>query len=142
FTARIGKIFHMGSVDIMKGRDGTDDEASWTERYNSPAPEVHAEGERELVQNNPDGSRPTDRNPESNGGNLMNIVKADEGQVHTDASTADKAVELIRKHKNEPFFLAVGFFRPRVPFVAPTRYFEPYPYRQMVLPPKVQGSRG
>src|SRR5690625_3933548 len=27
FTARVSKIFHMGSVDIMKGRNGTDDPA-------------------------------------------------------------------------------------------------------------------
>jgi len=45
YTARVGKIFHMGSVDIMKGRNGKDDPASWTERFNSPAPEVHAKGE-------------------------------------------------------------------------------------------------
>jgi iduronate 2-sulfatase len=28
FTARVGKIFHMGSVDIMKGRNGADDDAT------------------------------------------------------------------------------------------------------------------
>lgn len=140
FTARVGKIFHMGSVDIMKGRNGPDDEASWMDRYNSPAPEVHAEGEKELVQKNPHGLRPTDQNKDSNGRNLMNIVKADEGQRHTDALTAKKAVELIREHKNEPFFLAVGFFRPHVPFVAPRSNFEPYLYQQMVLPPQVEND--
>jgi len=140
FTARVGKIFHMGSIDVMKGRHGTDDEASWVERYNSPAPEVHAEGEKELVQRNPYGLLPTDQDPETNGRNLMNIVKTDEGQEQTDAKTADKAIELIRERKDEPFFLAVGFFRPHVPFVAPKSYFEPYPYEQMTLPPKVQGA--
>lgn len=140
FTARVGKIFHMGSTDIMIGRDGADDEASWDERYNSPAPEVHAEGEKELVQKNPYGLLPTDQDKNSNGRNLMNIVKADPGQPHTDARTAEKAVELIRRHKDEPFFLAVGFFRPHVPFVAPKEYFEPYPYQQIVLPPRVEGD--
>ncbi|MEX2403128.1 MAG: sulfatase [Balneolales bacterium] len=138
FTARVSKIFHMGSVDIMKGLNGPDDKASWMERYNSPAPEVHAEGESELVQNNPHGLKPTDQNKESNGGNLMNIVKANEDQIHTDSETAEKATELIREHKDEPFFLSVGLFRPHVPFVAPKSYFEPYPYEQMVLPPKVK----
>jgi len=138
YTARVGKIFHMGSVDIMKGLNGPDDEASWTERYNSAAPEVHAEGESELVQNNPYGTKPVLKDKNLNGGNLMNIVKADEGVIHTDAKTAEKAVELIRNHKHEPFFLAVGFFRPHVPFVAPKKYFELYPYQQIVLPPKVE----
>lgn len=138
YTARVNKIFHMGSVDIMKGLNGQDDEASWTERFNSAAPEVHAEGESELVQNNPYGLKPVLRDRKLNGSNLMNIVKADEGQEHTDFKTAEKATELIRKHKNEPFFLAVGFFRPHVPFVAPKEYFEPYPYQQIVLPPQVK----
>src|SRR5690625_4986577 len=140
FTARVGKIFHMGSIDVMKGLDGTDDEASWSERYNSPAPEVHAEGEKELVQNNPYGIYPTDQDSSTNGRNLMNIVKANEDQEHTDMKTADKAIELIREHKEEPFFLAVGFFRPHVPFVAPKSYFDLYPYEQIVLPPKVKGD--
>ncbi len=140
YTARVSKIYHMGSVDIMKGLNGQDDEASWTERYNSAAPEVHAEGESELVQKNPLGLKPVLRSENQNGGNLMNIVKADEGQVHTDAETADKAVELIRKHKYAPFFLAVGFFRPHVPFVAPRKFFAPYPYQQIVLPPRVEND--
>jgi len=140
FTARVSKIYHMGSVDIMNGLNGQDDEVSWHERYNSAAPEVHAKGEGELVQKNPYGLRPVLREKNSNGGNLMNIVKMDEGQEHTDCKTAEKAVELIRQHKNEPFFLAVGFFRPHVPFVAPKEYFEPYPYQQIVLPPKVEND--
>lgn len=140
FTARVSKIYHMGSVDIMEGRDGPDDPESWNEHYNSPAPEVHAKGEAELVQNNPYGLKPVVREEGVNGRNLMNIVKADEGQVHTDGQTAEKAAELIREHKDAPFFLTVGFFRPHVPFVAPKEYFEPYPHHQMVLPPQVEND--
>lgn len=136
YTARVSKIYHMGVPgDIEEGSNGTDDEASWTERYNSPGPEWKAEGEAELVQNNPYGQKPRQ------GGNVMTVVKADGGdEVHSDGKTAEKASELIQKHKNEPFFLAVGLVRPHVPFVAPKEYFEPYPYRQMVLPPKVQND--
>lgn len=47
---------------------------------------------------------------------------------------------MIRKHKEEPFFLAVGLVRPHVPFVAPKKYFEPYPYPSIVLPPQVQND--
>ena len=133
YTARVSKIFHMGvPTDIEKGTDGTDDEASWSERFNSPGPEWQAEGEAELVQNNPYGLLPR------KGGNVMTIVKADgDDLVHSDGKTAEKASELIRQHKNEPFFLAVGFVRPHVPFVAPASYFDSYPHKQMVLPPQV-----
>lgn len=136
YTARVSKIYHMGVPgDIEKGSNGTDDEASWTERFNSQGPEWTAEGESELVQNNPYGLKP------KRGGNVMTIVKAaGDDLVHSDGKTAQKAVELIRKHKNEPFFLAVGFVRPHVPFVAPASYFEPYPHNQIVLPPAVEND--
>jgi len=136
YTARVSKIYHMGVPgDIEKGVNGADDEASWAERFNSPGPEWKAEGEAELVQNNPYGLKPRQ------GGNVMTIVKAEGNDlVHSDGKTAKKASELIRKHKDEPFFLAVGFVRPHVPFVAPKKYFEPYPYEQMVLPPKVEND--
>jgi arylsulfatase A-like enzyme len=75
--------------------------------------------------------------PDQNGGNLMNIVKTIEDEVHTDAKTADKISELLREHKNEPFFIAAGFFRPHVPFVAPKSFFEPFPHEQIVMPPQV-----
>lgn len=136
YTARVSKIFHMGVPgDIEKGSNGTDDEACWTERFNSQGPEWTAEGEGELVQGNPYGLEP------KRGGNVMTIVKADgDDLAHSDGRTARKASELIRKHKKKPFFLAVGFVRPHVPFVAPKQYFNPYPFEQVVLPPKVSGD--
>ncbi len=136
YTARVSKIFHMGvPIDIETGSNGQDDEASWTERYNSQGPEWAAAGEAELVQNNPYGLKPR------KGGNVMTIVKADgDDLVHSDGKTAEKAVQLIKQNKNNPFFLAVGLVRPHVPFVAPRKYFEPYPHQQMVLPPKVEND--
>ncbi|MEC3908489.1 sulfatase [Tamlana sp. 2201CG12-4] len=136
YTARVSKIYHMGvPIDIEKGSNGMDDEASWTERYNSQGPEWKAVGEGELVQNNPDGSKPI------RGGNVMTIVKSDgDDLVHSDGRTAVKASELIRKHKGEPFFLAVGFVRPHVPFVAPKKDFERYVYEDIELPYNFEGD--
>ncbi|RLD82063.1 MAG: iduronate-2-sulfatase [Bacteroidetes bacterium] len=136
YTARVSKIFHMGvPIDIETGSNGQDDEASWTERFNSQGPEWKAIGQAELVQGNPDGKI------ERKGGNVMTIVKAEgDDLVHSDGKTAQKAIELIKKHKNEPFFLAVGFVRPHVPFVAPKEYFEPYPFENITMPKKVEGD--
>ena len=136
YTARVSKIFHMGvPIDIENGSDGQDDEQSWTERFNSQGPEWKAPGKGELVQGNPDGTLPI------RGGNVMTIVKGDgDDLVHSDGKTAEKASELIRKHKNEPFFLAVGFVRPHVPFVAPRNYFEPYPHNKIMLPKKIEND--
>ena len=136
YTARVSKIFHMGvPIDIEKGSNGTDDEASWTERFNSQGPEWKAPGDGELVQGNPDGTLPI------KGGNVMTIVKADgDDLVHSDGKTAKKACELIRQLKDSTFFLAVGFVRPHVPFVAPKSYFEPYPHEKVIMPEKVEGD--
>ncbi|MBC6998148.1 sulfatase [Cytophaga sp. FL35] len=135
-SARVSKIYHMGVPgDIEKGSDGKDDPASWTEKYNSQGPEWLAKGAGELVQGNPDGSLPI------KGGNVMTIVKAEgDDLVHSDGKTAQKAVELLKKYKDTSFFLAVGFVRPHVPFVAPKNYFEPYPHEEMTLPKKVKGD--
>ena len=43
WTARVSKIYHMGvPIGIEQGSHGADDEASWTERFNSKGPEWRA----------------------------------------------------------------------------------------------------
>ncbi|MBN1491402.1 MAG: sulfatase, partial [Phycisphaerae bacterium] len=51
-----------------------------------------------------------------------------------DGETADKAVEVLREVKDKPFFLAVGFYKPHLPFVAPKKYFEMFPLESIRLP--------
>ncbi len=141
YTARVSKIYHMGvpgGVQIgCDGRDhnnfnGADDEASWTERFNTPGPEWMAPGDGETLEGNPDGKKPVI------GGNTFVVVEADgDDLVHADGKAAAKAVELIAAHKDKPFWLGVGFVRPHVPFVAPRAYYEPFlPYEKMLLPEK------
>lgn len=137
YSARVSKIFHMGVPGgIEKGDDGADDPISWTERFNSKGPEWKAPGDGETLEGNPDGKKPVV------GGNTFVVVEADGNDlVHSDGKTADKACELIRQHKDEPFFLGVGFVRPHVPFVAPRPYYEPFlPYSERNLPEKVEGD--
>ncbi len=88
------------------------------------------------MEGNPDGKKPVV------GGNTFVVVEADgDDLVHSDGKTAARAVELIERHADQPFFLAVGFVRPHVPFVAPRKYFAPFlPYDQLQLPPQVPGD--
>ncbi|MFC1758397.1 sulfatase [Planctomycetota bacterium] len=137
YTARVSKIFHMGVPGgIESGGNGADDADSWSERFNSPGPEWKAPGTGETLEGNPDGTKPVV------GGNTFVVVEADgDDMVHSDGKTAAKACELISQHKDEPFFIGVGFVRPHVPFVAPRRYYEPcLPYHKMTLPEKVNGD--
>lgn len=145
YTARVSKLYHMGVPGgILVGGDGrdhnnyngADDPYSWTERFNSPGPEWKAAGTGETLEGNPDGKKPVV------GGNTFVVVEADgDDLVHSDGMTAAKAVELIHQHKDEPFWLGVGFVRPHVPFVSPRKYYTPFlPYDSMTLPPKIDGD--
>jgi len=137
YAARVSKVYHMGVPGgIEKGTDGADDELSWTERFNCQGPEWKAPGDGETLENNPDGKKP------AVGGNTFVVVEADgDDLVHSDGKAAAKAVELIEKHKDEQFWLGVGFVRPHVPFVAPRSYYPPFkPYDKMVLPEKIEGD--
>jgi iduronate 2-sulfatase len=93
----------------------------------------------ETLEGNPDGTKPVV------GGNTFVVVEADgDDLVHSDGKTATKAVQLLHERKadaNKPFFVAVGFVRPHVPFVAPSTSYEPFrPFSSMTLPPKLPGD--
>jgi arylsulfatase A-like enzyme len=48
---------------------------------------------------------------------------------YADGEIASQGIEYLRQQaeSGEPFFLAVGFLKPHVPFVAPQKYFDLYP---------------
>jgi len=43
-----------------------------------------------------------------------------------DGMIADAAIAQMREIKDQPFFLAVGFMKPHLPFIAPKKYFDLY----------------
>jgi iduronate 2-sulfatase len=45
---------------------------------------------------------------------------------HNDFQTAEKVIEAIKENKDRPFFIAGGFFKPHLPFVAPKKYWNLY----------------
>ncbi|MEA2710638.1 MAG: iduronate 2-sulfatase [Phycisphaerales bacterium] len=56
-----------------------------------------------------------------------------------DGYIADKAIEALRavaRAKDKPFFLAVGFEKPHLPFVAPRKYFDLYPPAEQIKLPE------
>ncbi len=56
-----------------------------------------------------------------------------EGKMH-DTFITDWAIEKLAEAHEQPFFLAIGYHRPHVPYTAPARYFEMYPLEQIQLP--------
>ena len=53
----------------------------------------------------------------------------------SDHQSADWAVERLAEDSEEPFFLAVGFIRPHVPFYVPQKWFDLFNLEDVQLPP-------
>jgi arylsulfatase A-like enzyme len=121
FVARVGKLYHYG-VPGQIGTSGLDDLKSW-EYFVNPAGRDKAEEHRifTLV-------------PNSYGGTLSWLAADGADEEQTDGLSATAAVSLLAQHKERPFFLAVGFYRPHTPYVAPRKYFERYPTERITLP--------
>jgi arylsulfatase A-like enzyme len=51
-----------------------------------------------------------------------------------DHDVASWASGQLHKNHRQPFFLAVGFVRPHVPFYVPEKWFDAYPLKTLVLP--------
>jgi iduronate 2-sulfatase len=47
---------------------------------------------------------------------------------------ATEAIRLMEAHREKPFFLAVGFYKPHTPYLAPKKYFDLYPLEDIQLP--------
>jgi arylsulfatase A-like enzyme len=58
-----------------------------------------------------------------------------------DGQIADRGIATLREIRNRPFFLAIGFIRPHLPFIAPKKYWDMYPSEKVTVadnrrPPK------
>lgn len=57
--------------------------------------------------------------------------------AYPDGQVAAKAIEYLQqfaKNPGQPFFLAVGFYKPHLPFTAPKKYWDLYDSEQIRLP--------
>ncbi len=127
-TARVGKVFHY-NVPSQIGTDGFDDPVSWDQVVNPIG--IDKKLEREVNSVSP--TRP----PGDIGGTLTWLAVPGDDEQHTDGRATTAAVNLMRQLHPEktgkPLFLAVGYYRPHVPFIAPEKYFDLYPLEDITL---------
>ena len=143
YSARVGKIYHMRVPgDIIDGTDGQDVASSWTERFNSPGQEAHTPGNYACLNQN---IFTTDLEGRESTGMphraFVSVAHAGNGSDQPDAKTAAKTIELLRKHQDEPFFIAAGLVRPHYPMVAPQSFFDRYPLSDMELPLTIENDQ-
>ena len=136
FTARVGKIFHQG-VPPEIGQDGLDDPASWDLVINPAG--VDIEVDEHIVS-----IVPPELDKRSFGGTLS-WLQLDSEEPHTDEVGAAEAIRLLEEFHpdktGKPLFLALGFYRPHTPYVAPPRFFDRYPPNSIELAEVPPGDR-
>ena len=138
-TQGFGKIYH----------GGLDDAASWSVPHTHPGGPAY--GSREINERIAERRKQQQQQPRQGrqGGNRERPEKGPPWEVADvdddalpDGKTAIGAIKALNEIKDKPFFLAVGFIKPHLPFVAPKKYFDLYPPEQIELPKNDQRPQG
>jgi iduronate 2-sulfatase len=106
----LGKIFHVGHGNI-------NDAASWSVPHDPGKATTYASKENQPPPSDVKGPKAP------RGAAFESAAVGDD--TYVDAKIADKAITRLAAAKG-PFFLAVGFIRPHLPFVAPKKYWDLY----------------
>jgi arylsulfatase A-like enzyme len=139
--AAVSKIYHHGFEDGRSwsephwypgGQTVDTDPVDWTKRIvKKSGTGVQEHVKRPMPADN-DKPNPGGKPPK---GDAFEVSPKDDDEL-PDGCTAAEAVRRLRelKTKGQPFFLAVGFLKPHLPFVAPKKYWDLYDPEKIPLP--------
>ncbi|MDO5980027.1 sulfatase [Flavivirga spongiicola] len=146
-TAITGKIFDFRCIDKFG------DKVSWTipyiREYDIDYPEKYGKPEINYYQNKEIKAKYTQLKEEARSKGIKDVIQYAKDrfkppfessnapdEAYTDGAIAVHALKLldtVTKDRSKPFFLAVGFKRPHLPFVAPKKYWDLYNREDVVL---------
>jgi len=127
FVQGMGKIFH-GKLN---------DEPSWSVPWVNPKAETYALPQNPVkADGEPDDPSPQQKNKKEKKGPAYECADVPDN-TYKDGKVADLAVKALQEmsKKSEPFFLAVGFVKPHLPFVSPKKYWDLYDPATIQLAP-------
>jgi iduronate 2-sulfatase len=138
-TSALSKIYHAGFEDgrswnephwYPKGRAVDTDQIDWTKQIVTR----HDVNVDEFA--NPVADGPARKNGKSPKKGPAYEVSPKEDDQLPDGATAAEAVKRLSslKSQGKPFFLAVGFLKPHLPFVAPKKYWDLYDPNAIPVP--------
>jgi iduronate 2-sulfatase len=126
FTARVGKVAHGAFEDAVSWDVSESNASSRDEAVQRVQAKKAARKKAEARKGADD---------EAGGGNRLSWIKTDNDDAgERDGATALRIAALIEEHKAGPFFIAAGFHKPHLPWVAPKKYFDMYPPDRIKLP--------
>ena len=142
-VGRIGKLYHYG-VPKEIGTNGLDDPQSWEQVWNPRGRDCDDEDKIFSIGVGAGTSADKAKGKAGQvlvgtgnyGGTLSWLAADGTDAEQTDGKIAAQAISFLQEKRTKPFFLAVGFFRPHTPYVAPKAYFDLYPKDQISLPGK------
>lgn len=62
--------------------------------------------------------------------------------AYPDGLIAEEAIRVLREVKSDPFLLAVGFYKPHLPFTAPQKYWDLYDTTEIEVSPNPERPQG
>ncbi len=128
-TVSFGKIYH-GAFNI---RNGWNDTASWSVPSWFPDPRYYYTDKgvkvaREVFAKK---TKATDAKVDDWVNHFVLGLSHEapdiDDDVLQDGQIAIRGIKALRENKDKPFFLALGFLKPHLPFIAPKKYWDMYP---------------
>ncbi len=121
FTARVGKIYHgpfedQFRWDLAEHTPYLPGDEAWEPPPRKERERAGSEARPWTATNNRDEDEP-------------------------DGRTARRVARLLEQNRNRPFFIAAGFNKPHIHWVAPRRYFDLYPPDRIALPVEPRDDR-
>jgi iduronate 2-sulfatase len=104
-TASLGKVFHESLDDPPSWS-----RPSWWPSFTTNSRAYATAANLALAAQHWRYARPTEIGP-------------DDDDAYPDGQVARAATTFIAEHRDQPFFLNVGFYKPHLPFTAPARYW-------------------